>query len=117
MGTITPTQTRISDAGVFDAHIASWALGNADTGVAVTLSDAADRSVQIEGTFGAATITIQGSNDGSNWQSLTDPQGNAIARTTAGLKAITELTRYVRAISSGGTGTAITVTLFMKGQR
>jgi hypothetical protein len=90
---------------------ASWALGNADTGVAIDRTDFADRSVQVEGTFGAATVTIQGSNDGTNWETLRDPQGVALSFTSAGLKQILETTLYIRPVSSGGTGTALTVTL------
>lgn len=118
MATNTPTITPVTDGGMFDVYLVQWlAMGNADTGTQIKLSGAADRSVQIEGTFGGATITVQGSNDGSNWQSLTDPQGNAIAKTSAALEAIQELTRYVRVISSGGTGTNVNVSLLLKGQR
>jgi hypothetical protein len=60
---------------------ASWALGNADTGIAIDMTDYADRSVQVEGTFGSATITIEGSNDGTNWETLRDPQGVALTFT------------------------------------
>lgn len=118
MATITGTVTRVSDPGVRDVWIASWpAMGNADTGTAIAMSGSPDRSVQIEGTFGSATVVLQGSNDGSNWQTLTDPQGNDISKTSADLEGILELTRYVRPVTSGGTGTSVTVTVLMKGQR
>lgn len=117
MATITPTITKSTDGGVFNVYVVQWpAIGNADTGTQVAMTSAADRSIQIEGTFGAATITVQGSNDGTNWQTLSDPQGAAITATTAKLKAILELTRYVRVISSGGTGTNVNATLVMRGQ-
>jgi hypothetical protein len=61
-----------------------------------------DRSVQFVGTFDSATAVLQGSNDGTNWATLTDPQGNAISKTSAGLEAISELTRYIRPSTSGG---------------
>lgn len=118
MSTVTPTVTRIDDGGVRGVYLATWAsMGNADTGAAVALGGGYDRSVQIEGTFGGATVTLQGSNDGSNWETLTDPQGNGIAKTAAALEAVTELTRYVRAITSGGAGTSVTVTMLIRGQR
>lgn len=118
MATVTPTITHAIDGGVEDVYIVQWTpMGNADTGVAVRMAGGSDRSVQIEGTFGAATVVIQGSNDGTNYQPLTDPQGNAISKTTASIEAISELTRYVRATTSGGSGTALTVTLLIKGQR
>jgi hypothetical protein len=118
MATITPTgPTRLQDGGVFDVYITTWALGNADTGVAVAMASAADRSVQISGTFGAATIVVEGSNDGVTWFTLTDPQGNGISATTARFEQIEEVSRFIRCSSSGGTGTAITVTLLTRGQR
>src|SRR5687768_9634067 len=86
------------------------ALASGDVGDAYELPAWADRSVQIEATFGDGTLTFQGSNDAVTWYALTDPQGNAIARTAAGLEQIEELTRYVRPSFSGTTGTAGVVT-------
>lgn len=118
MATITATSTRVTDGGVTDVYLIQWPLmGNADTGTAVQMSGGGSRSVQIEGTFGGATVVLQGSNDGTNYESLTDPQGNAISKTSAALEAIEELTRYVRAVTSGGTGTSVTVSLLIKGQK
>lgn len=66
----------------------------------------ADRSVQVVGTFGGGTLTMQGSNDGgTTWASLTDPQGNAVAFTAVGIEQITELTALIRPSLSGGDGT------------
>jgi hypothetical protein len=117
MANITPTVTRSTDGGVNNVYLATWtALGNADVGTQVAMSGASDRSVQIEGTFGGATVAVQGSNDGTNWQTLTDPQGNAISTTAAKLEQISELTRFIRVITTGGTGTNVNVNLLLKGQ-
>lgn len=119
MATITPVLSKVSDGGMYDVYLATWtAMGNADTGATITMSGASDRSVQMEGTYGGATISFQGSNDGTNFQILTDPQGNALTWTSANrLEQVSELTRYVRPITSGGAGTNLTVTLLLKGQR
>lgn len=119
MATITATVSRVTDAGVSKVYSAQWlAMGNADTGSSVAMAGARDRSIQVQGTFGSATVTIQGSNDGSNWQTLTDPQGNALTWTSANrLEQILELTRYIRPTTSGGTGTIIDVTLLLSGQQ
>lgn len=119
MATNTASVTKINDGGVYDVYLATWsAMGNADTGTAVAMTSAADRSVQVEGTFGSATVTVQGSNDGTNWQTLTDPQGNALTWTSANrLEQIEELTRYIRPITAGGTGTSVTVTMLFRGQK
>lgn len=76
------------------------------TGSPLAHADFADRSVQVTGTFGGGTLTMQGSNDGgTTWASLTDPQGNAIAFTAAGKEQITELSEVIRPSLSGGNGT------------
>jgi hypothetical protein len=116
MSNITPTLTRPSEATSRDIWLATWeTMGNADTGLPVSMAGSSDRSVQMTGSFGGATVVLEGSNDGSNWYTLNDPTGTPISRTSGGLKQIVELTRYVRARSSGGTGTDVDVTLLLKG--
>jgi hypothetical protein len=73
-----------------------------------------DRCVQIGGTFsgGAATVTLEGSNDGVTWFTLTDPQGNVISATAAKMEQVMEVPRFTRPNLTGGDGsTSITVTL------
>lgn len=89
-------------------------LLSGDVGDAYELPAWADRSVQIEATWGDGTMTFQGSNDGATWYSLTDPQGNAIAKTANALEQVSELTRYVRPSFSGTTGTAGVVTFLAR---
>lgn len=74
-----------------------------------------DRSVQVVGTFATDTVVIQGSNDGTNYATLTDPQGNAISFTATGLEQITEYTRLIRPSTSGGSGD-IDVYLVVRGR-
>lgn len=117
MAVITPTLVRVTDPGVNAVYIATWAaIGDADTCTAIPMSGAADRSVQITGTFGSATIDIQGSNDGTNYAVLTDPQGNTISKTSASLEQIMELTRYIKPVTTGGSSSSTTVSLLLKGQ-
>jgi len=75
---------------------------------AVELVEFADRSVQVVGTFNGGTVAIQGSNNGVDWATLTDPQGNSLSVTSARLEQIQELTRYIRP-SLTGTGMDIDV--------
>lgn len=118
MATITAIITRVPENPSGDTWIATWpAMGNADTGTSVAMSGSSDRTVHITGTFGSATVVFQGSNDGTNWVTLADPQGNTLSKTSASIEAVLELTRYVRPVTSGGTGTAVDVILLMKGQR
>lgn len=75
-------------------------------GDALEMTAWSDRSVQFSGTWDSATLVLQGSNDGTTWFTLTDPQGNAISKTADGLEAISEITRYIRPSGSGGGGSS-----------
>lgn len=98
--------------------IVSWTpLTNANTdGQRFENPASSDRSIQVVGTFGAAGhLVCQGSNDGTNWATLTDPQGNSIDFTAAGIEQVMEITRYIRPLVTGGDGnTSITVTMVTK---
>jgi hypothetical protein len=60
-------------------------------------------SVAVTGTFGTATVTIQGSNDNSNWFTLKDIYGANLTFTAAGLADFSTAVGYVRpSVSSGG---------------
>lgn len=99
--------------------VVQWAsMANGDTGEQLELAQYPDRSVQVAGTFGVSgSIVIEGSNDGTNWATLTDPQGNALAFTSAKIEAVSELARYIRPRVAAGDGTtSLTVTAVMRGQ-
>ena len=108
-----------SSTGSSAAFIATWpALAQGDTGDALPFSQYTDRSVQVVGTFGGATLRVEGSNDGTNWAVLTDPQGNDLLITSAKIEMITEATLYLRPNVSGGDGTtALAVILLCKEAR
>lgn len=116
MATVTPTVSEIAGDG--SVRIITW------TPLTTTNQDGSpaewvawgDRCVQLSGTFGTGgTIALQGSNDGSNWFSITDPQGNAISKTSAAIEQCTEVTRYVRPYVSAGDGTtSLTAILILR---
>lgn len=89
----------------------TWVLGNADNGNAGLCLRWADKWVQALGTFGGATITIQVSNDGATWVGATTDGTTALTFVGAGYKRVWENSKFVRAISSGGAGTSVTVIL------
>lgn len=98
-------------------HVISWSgLLNGDDGAPIEMPGSSDRSIQYQGTFGTGgTIILEGSNDGVNYHPLTDPQGNAISKTAAGIEAVMELTRYVRPrVSAGDGSTSLVATLLVK---
>lgn len=90
------------------AYLVSWAaMANGDSGDPVKFAGAADRSIQVNGTFGVGgTVVLEGSNDGgTTWFTLTDPQGNAISKTANALEAVSEVTVLVRPRVTAGDGT------------
>jgi len=112
MAIVTTTDLNGDDSVV----MAVWALTTADhTGDALSWCDWADRSVTFTGTWGGATAALEGSNDGSTWVALADPQGTAITRTSNGIEAVLELTRYVRArLTTVGVGATVSATILMR---
>lgn len=103
--------------GATQTTVVSWlALANGDDGAPSGFSHYGDKSVQVIGTFGAAgNLRIEGSNDGSNWGVLTDPQGNALDFTAAKIEAVSELTRFIRPRVTAGDGTtSLSVFMFLK---
>lgn len=100
-------------------NVITWTgLLNGDDGTPVEMVAAADRSVQISGTFGTGgTVLVEGTNlsDASGMINLTDPQGNPISKTAAAIEQVQELTRFIRPRVSAGDGTtSITVTMLVK---
>lgn len=86
--------------------VATWAnVTSADTCHAVSLSEYADRSVHVYGTFDSATVTIQGSNnDGSSFATLADPTETTISISSERIRAILENTVLIRPSAAGGGG-------------
>lgn len=104
-----------------DSQVFTWNLATGETGDALAAPAYADRSVHVYGEFGGATVVWEGSNEPdtpapSNYKTLTDPLGNGISKTQAGLSAVTEATRLSRPRVVGGDGvtTAVTIVLFVK---
>lgn len=115
MATVTGTKT---DCGTSRVFVFTWTpltTTNAD-GNSLTAEQYADKSVQVTGTPGVGgSVSLQGSNDGTNWATLTDPQGNALTFTAVGIKMVAEATRYIRPLVTAGDGTtSLTVRVFMK---
>lgn len=111
MAVVAPTvDTLVKGA----AHLFTWTpLANGDTGAAVSSPLLGRMTVQVTGTFGAGgTVVLQGSNDGTNWETLNDKAPAAISLTAAGLVAVLETPVFIRPSVTAGDGTtALTVRL------
>lgn len=73
-------------------------------------------SVQVIGTFGGATVVLQGSNDGSTWWDLKDTGGTAISFTAAGGADFSTAALYVRPSASGGSSQDLDIYMTMRSQ-
>ena len=115
MATITPTY---GSAGNNIETIVWETLTSADTATAAQPAGLAPLagSVQATGTFGGATITMQISNDGTNWATLRDATGANLTFSAAGIADFSTAARYVRPSSAGGTGDDVDVTMVLRSQ-
>jgi hypothetical protein len=110
MATISPIYTR---TGLNKLRNVSWTLANGDVGAAVRMPQYADKSVDIYGTFGAGgSVTMRGSNKptadatvSGDWFPLTDPQANAITKTSKAGEQILENPLWISPQCTAGDGT------------
>lgn len=94
----------------------TWsALLTGNTGIPFESSTHVYRVVQASGTFGGATVIMQGSNDGTNWVTLNDVASTpaAVSFTSTGMAKILMSTKYIRPSVSGGSGAAIDINLLL----
>ena len=115
MATVAYTITDISGSG--EVFMFTWDLTSADhTGAAIRWSPWADRSVMFTSSaWGASTGVIEGSNDGTTYVGLADPQGTAISKTSNAVESVLELTQFmIPRLSVVGTSAAVRVTLICR---
>lgn len=83
----------------------SWELTQGDAeGEWAENAGASDRTVQIFGTFGGATVTIEGSNLQPTAATLHSYTGAELVFVSAGIAAIAENPQAIRPVISGATG-------------
>lgn len=121
MANIIATTTQlVGDSSIGDTGVIGWLLtwaniGNGDTPMPVSAYGGyGSKSFQAEGTFGGTSVAIVGSNDGANYHGLSDPTGTTIALTAGGLKEVLEHSLYLKPALTGGSGSSITATLFIR---
>lgn len=118
MATQTPVEATPQGVTNRRTTVIQWGGGTAIASGDVCVADpraggAPWKSVQIEGTFNGATVVMQGSNDGVNYETLLDGQGNALSKTSAGLFQIATPCLYLLpAIQGGGASTSLLITVF-----
>jgi hypothetical protein len=95
-------------------RVITWGgLANGDTGTPVQMPSHPDKTVQLVGTLSVGgTMTLQGSNDNTNWFTLSDSAGSDIALTALDGVTVMENPLYIRPnITAGDGSTDLTVIL------
>lgn len=88
--------------------LGSWSnMSTGDTGTALKALSWKEKFVQTLGTFGGATITIEGSMDNATWVTCTTDGSTACTFAAAGVKKIYENYAYIRAKVTGGAGNGL----------
>lgn len=100
MATI-PHGLRYSRSGMLQVVWEGMAATDTGEAVAVNQSRSLAGAVQFSGTFGGVA-TLQHSNDGVTWYTVTDRDGTAIAVTAAALHNFSTAAKYLRAIAAAG---------------
>lgn len=121
MANVAPTITDVSQQGDNSVMQAVWTpitSATSDVCLAVSLPNHKAVSIQVKGTFGSGTVTLNGSNDQVNVASpamigLNTSVGTpaAISITSAAIDTILEQTLQVQPVLSGGSGTSLTITM------
>lgn len=107
MATVAPVTTTPEKR----VAVATWSpLTEADAdGRAEYFSRYGRVTVQVKGTFANGTLHVQGSNDGSNYQTLTVEGSQAATFTAADTKVLAEVPRYIKPVLLSGSGCSLSV--------
>lgn len=94
----------------------TWSsITESDTALTVDLEQVVEEiSIQLTGTFGGATVLIQGSNDGTNYETLKQLDGSSASFTAVALASILERPLYLKPSISGGSSQSITIVAMVK---
>lgn len=105
MASIVPTMSGPDNMGVITITWEAISNTNQD-GVAVRVPSHMDKTVTFTGTFGG-TIALQGSNDGTNYMTLSDHAGTDITATAVGIALVAENPLFVKPIQTVATLTDV----------
>lgn len=89
-------------------RVRTWSnMTTGDVGEPIILTKFNDRTIHATGTFGGATVTLEGSNDGVEFLPMRDVFNAVVSASSAKLITLTEVPLYVRPAITGGVGTSI----------
>jgi hypothetical protein len=105
MATVVPVTTFPFETST-DVAVTTWGdMLVDDDGEPVRLAVYSDRTIQVAGEFGGASVTIGGSNDGITYHALHDTSGAVMTLTEGKLQQIVELPIFIKPRVFGGDGT------------
>jgi hypothetical protein len=106
----------VSEIGVDGLFVAKWlTMGIADQGTMVRVPYGFEpKAVQVVGTLGGATVTLEGSVDGVTLVGVEDVDSAAVALTVAGMVGLGIDVPYFAPKTAGGTGSDVDVYLFAR---
>ena len=109
MAEISPTRNQAINGWIIE----TWAtVTESDTfEEVITTSPHRDVIARLSGTFGGATVVLQGSIDGTNWQTVKDIGGDDISFTAAGFAEVRSIWPYMRFSASSGASQSVTAEL------
>ena len=114
MATITPN----TDGPISTAKVVNWtgiATGDTINSYAIPEELGVNGCVQITGTFGGASVSMEVSNDGDTWFTLKDDNNAAITVTANGFADFSTAAIYIRPVISGGTSDSVNVRAAFRG--
>lgn len=91
------------------------AAGDTFTAFTLTQQYGLAASLQVTGTFNSSVITMQVSNDGTNWVTAKDLLGADITFSATGYRELSLSAAYIRPSIASGTGTGLAVTMVLRG--
>lgn len=98
---VKATKSNITEIPGF--KVFTWdGITSGNTAEPVAIPMLGDKTVQVVATS-TFSGSLQGSNDGTNFQTLNDPFGNPLTFTADGLKTVLENCAYIKPVVSTGT--------------
>ena len=116
MAVIDPVRSQL-----MNAEVITWSGISSDTSDTMTAAGLASQAglaaaVQATGTFGGASVGLEGSNDGVNFVALKDIAGNNISfDDIAGIEEFSTAVAFIRPSYFGGTAMVVDVTVVTRG--
>jgi hypothetical protein len=114
MPTVNPAFSVVQAQGQ-DVHRLYWSgIITGDTIVSFAVPTGTIGAVQIDGTFGGATVALQASVDGTTFYTMRDPNNTQISVTAAGYFEFETSAVFLRPLVTSGAANSINVKVVLR---